>query len=542
MSTNPKRKQTIIGAGIVGAMEAYYAWKDAEEKGEQIRISIYDGHQTLAETTVQNIMPSLTIDEMMAVIPPAPLLDAALEIPFNQPGGIRASESISAKIKESLSAQEFIRQVKAYSKDPEGHAARTKSLFELGRMSMDLWLEFYDKGDEELKKIMQESNFNPCREPDSSVPVLHDGFRIDLLYNITDASKTAESWRKNYLQQGYQSCRVLSPAEVKALDPQLTKFCEEHKEDANTWKNDAVALYRPGGCIDTQVFLPKFYDYLTRKMGTYINNSGDVKDCLRVKFNRRVIGVRYADERTMLLDGLQFKEGGLKQNTHQYQDSQYIFCTGEAVDAFSNLGFAAPAYAGFAGASLMLDITIPEDQKASFVDFNHCMEVHQVGVCLAWQGRFRDNKIFIGVAGTKAFYGNLNPNVNDEFTLNRNLLQLNMINHVLPQFTSLALGTSTKGVVLDATDLQTLEDAKIARRWAGVRAVAPDGYPTLGAVYTGNGQVANARVTTHLGSGGVSMAHAAVLVSRCGLFKNTPMAKLPLIQDVLEYSNSRRRF
>ncbi len=31
------------------------------------------------------------------------------------------------------------------------------------------------------------------------------------------------------------------------------------------------------------------------------------------------------------------------------------------------------------------------------------MEVHQEGVILAWQARIKNNKVFIGVAGTKAF-------------------------------------------------------------------------------------------------------------------------------------------
>ena len=63
------------------------------------------------------------------------------------------------------------------------------------------------------------------------------------------------------------------------------------------------------------------------------------------------------------------------------------------------------------------------------------MEVHGEGIVLAWQARFKDNHLFIGVAGTKAFYGDKQPNKNEDFATNRNLIQLNMMNQVLPKST-----------------------------------------------------------------------------------------------------------
>jgi hypothetical protein len=82
----------------------------------------------------------------------------------------------------------------------------------------------------------------------------------------------------------------------------------------------------------------------------------------------------------------------------------------------------------------MITIPLSLDQIEKYKDLSHCMEVHNEGIVLAWQARFKENTIFIGVAGTKAFYGDKQPNKNEEFSKNRNLVQLNMINNVLPEF------------------------------------------------------------------------------------------------------------
>ena len=166
------------------------------------------------------------------------------------------------------------------------------------------------------------------------------------------------------------------------------------------------------------------------------------------------------------------------------------------------------------------------------------MEVHQEGVVLAWQARFRDNKIFIGVAGTKAFYGDKKPSKYEDFAKDRNLLQLNMINDVLPEFISLALQKDTSKQKLTAADLKLLEDSGIATRWVGTRAVAYDGFPTLGALYSAKGKIENARCTTHLGSGGASFAPAAVVFSRNTSNKDRKTDVLE--SDVGKYSSSQR--
>jgi len=167
------------------------------------------------------------------------------------------------------------------------------------------------------------------------------------------------------------------------------------------------------------------------------------------------------------------------------------------------------------------------------------MEVHQEGIVLAWQARARDNQIYIGVAGTKSFYADKKPNKDEDFAKNRNLLQLNMVNDVLPEFISLAIGRNTKGQTLNEADLITLEAKGIAKRWVGTRAVAYDGFPAVGSVYSPNGKVSNARITTHLGSGGVSLAPGVVMVSRSA--QEADFDGKALLQSVLTYGDSRRR-
>ena len=163
------------------------------------------------------------------------------------------------------------------------------------------------------------------------------------------------------------------------------------------------------------------------------------------------------------------------------------------------------------------------------------MEVHKEGIVLAWQARFNDNQLRINVAGTKAFYGDKQPQVQEDFAINRNLVHLNMVNQVLPDMVSLACGYPTNGKTLTQNDLTLLQDKGIARRWVGRRAVAYDGFPTLGALYHNDKKVANARCTTHLGSGGVSFGPAAVQMSRASDSSVDPFA-----QKILAYADSRR--
>ena len=371
-----------------------------------------------------------------------------------------------------------------------------------------------------------------------------DGYRIDLIYNVPNAVEPAQAMKYDYEGLSYRQCKILSPAQVMAIDPFLSYFCKSHSTvdgaGVAQWHNDSLALWRPGGCIDTHVFLPKFYAYLKKVMGTYINESGTVKPCFQLRFKREVHGVTFTKKRNKVgISSLHFVDGYIKRDRHAYKTSTYSFCPGEAVGMLTRCGLKEPAYAGFAGASLMLNIPIPTDKIADYSSFNHCMEVHQEGIVLAWQARFRDGKIFIGVAGTKAFYGDQQPHKDHDFAKNRNLLQLNMINDVLPEFISRALGRCTQGQQLTESDLSFLEANGIAERWAGIRAVAFDGFPTLGTAYTQKGaKIDNAFVATQLGSGGGSFAPAAVVVSQS--YRDEQVKRDPLVNTVLEFARSDR--
>lgn len=533
VSLQEPEQVVIIGGGMIGAMEAYYTYCDAQLRGVPVCITVWEKNEELFDTTICNIVPSLTCDEILAVVPRGQELIRKLDILFSNVGGIRVDDV--ADVHGTVVTEQFKQEAQQYSLDEEGHALRTQALLELGKMSMDLWQKMYNEADAELKNILELSSFNPCCElADDTTKRLHEGYRIDLIYNVAHAQERAQAMKQSYEQLGYTQCAFLTPEQVVSLDPFLADFCNAHSSD-NVWHDDAVALWRPGGCIDGKRFLPLLYEYLTKKMGTYTDEQGNKQNCFQVHYGNKVTGVEYATHNgKTVVAGLRFQDG--KTVCHACDLCSYVFCPGEAVGTLKSLGFSEPAYAGFAGVSLLLDIEIPQDKLQYCKAFNHCMEVHQEGVVLAWQARFKDNKIFIGVAGTKAFYSDQQPTKHQAFAKNRNLLQLNMINDVLPEFVSWALGYDTHGKTLTQQDFDYLESCGIAKRWAGVRAVVYDGFPTLGCLYKDNVCVENARCTTHLGSGGGSFSHAAVLMSRCAM--NADLDAFS--QQILAYSDSSR--
>lgn len=580
----------IVGGGIAGALHAYQAHREALQQGTKARILIFEKNKSLSDTTTLNVVFSLTPDEIIAVIPRSDELLKKLNVAFNEPGGLNVcginSCTTSANIVPSLTpdeilcvvprgkdlvdklqcsfnapggirvddvsnindsdvAKRFISQVGTYSQDTTGFQDRTKTLLAMGKMSMDLWQKFYDEADAELKNILIASNYNPCREmSQSGSKLLHEGYRIDIIYNVANAAARAEDMIADYQSLGYQNCTLLSPSEVMEIDPFLKEFCEDHSkkndDGALQWNNDSVALWRPGGCIDTKIFLPKFYDYLKRAMGTYVDNSGKTRDRFQILYEKEVKGLEFGQRNgKAIITGLDFGDGFIKKSSNECTHSSYVFCPGESVGTLNRLGLKEPAYAGFAGVSLFFSIPLPTDKIAEYKNFNHCMEVRQEGVVLAWQARFIDGKIFIGVAGTKAFYGDQKPSINHAFAKDRNLLQLNMVNDVLPEFISIALGKDTKDQKLTQADMDVLESKNIAKRWAGLRSVVYDGFPTLGTVYDAQGkEIDNGIVTTHLGSGGVSFGPAAVAIS-CSA-KNSKGSKNPLVEKVLNFAKSNR--
>lgn len=536
----------IVGGGIVGALESFYAYEEAKKNGEEIFITVYEKGLSFdtsnageaSTNTSYNIIPSLTIDEILSVVPRGNELVEKLAVLFNQPGGIRVDDVEG--INDSESALNFKKSVAIYGSD-KNHDDRTLSLLMLGKRSMDLWQKMYDEGDLELKTILEASNFNPCREPSNNTKVLHDGYRIDLIYGIPNAQQRALNMKTDYEKLGYQNCAILSPEDVTAIDPYLADFCLEHSDvDANmkrVWQNDSVALWRPGGCLDTRVFLPKFYAYLKKVMGQYKDENDQIHDRFQLHFGSEVTSIILDPQlENLRLIGLKFSNGTQQIENEPGIHSRYVFCPGESVGTLHHLGFNEPAYAAFAGPSLFITIPLTKDLMEKYKNFSHCMEVHKEGIVLAWQARFKENKIFIGVGGTKAFYGDKQPNKEEAFARDRHLVQLNMINHVLPEFISLALGYKTYGRTLSLEELASLEEKGIANRWVGRRAVAYDGFPTIGFLYCDNRKVCNARCTTHLGSGGVSFGPASVFISRCSEQNQND----PFVQKILMYADTRR--
>jgi hypothetical protein len=477
------------------------------------------------------------------VVPRGSELFKKLSLKFSEPGGIRIDDV--GGVNDSSITRNFTKEVEIYSEDKEAHDERTRALLDLGKLSMDAWQAMYDDADLELKQILINSNFNPCRNPRLlGQDVLHDGYRVDLIYDVADAEKRATVMKADYEKLGYTSCKILSPTDVSAIDPSLKKFAESHSsvnDKGNiVWKNDSVALWRPGGCLNTHVFLPKFYAYLEKKMGQYRNHNGELKNCFHIRENNKVEAIIYkrGSDRTVI-SGLRIaNQTEIKRNKHNYKRSNYVFCPGEAVGTLRGLDLQEPAYAGFAGPVLILNIPIPLRKSAEFSEFNHCMEVHQEGVVLAWQANIKNNCIEIGVGGTKAYYADQKPEITQEFALNRNLLQLNMINDVLPDCISLALGRDTRGQKLTLEDLTFLENQKIAERWVGTRAVAYDGFPSVGKVSNEDHEISNARCTTHLGSGGVSFAPAVVMASQAAMQEDKSSNEL--IQTILKFGNPTR--
>ena len=544
------QKIIIVGGGHLGLIEAYSTYVESKKTGEDIVVEIYEKNKSIQDTTAANIWNSHTPDEIAAVVPRGQQLAEKLAIPFDKPGGIRVQDVPGAN--DSPSAKRFIEHVKIDGQNTLAFEKRTNALLALGKAGMAMWKHLYQTADPQLKAVFKESNFNPCCEvAEDNKGKLHKGYRIDLIYDVSDAKAHAASMMKSYQDLGFQNCQFLSPDEVIARDPSLAKFCALHsavdKAGKRQWKEDSMALWRPGGCLDTQTFLPKFAAYLKKVMGKYRDKNGVQKDRFQLHLNKKVTGIIYGNEEPqhVIINGLNFEDGS-HINTQDI-NATYVFCPGEAVGTLEKLGFNEPAYAGFAGASLCLTVPVTSKQLKHFETLNHCMEVHKVGVVLAWQARIRDGKIFLGGAGTKAFYGDKQPTINQAFAKNRNLLQLQMFNDVLPQVVSIALDRDTTSQNLTEKDMAYLEEKGIAKRWVGRRSVVYDGFPTLGHLYHHGKVVTNARVTTHLGSGGGSFALIASLISSCSLNPAAAQKELSalnlspeFVKNVLDFADSRR--
>ena len=532
---------TIVGGGIIAALQSYFVHREAVKKGINLRITICEKNSLLDQTPGMGGVPSLTPDEICAVVPPIDQLVPAMKTLFSLPGGIRIDDVPA--ITTSPVTDRFLAELNVSSTQTDLNNERKKILLDLGRMSMDLWQSFYDTADQELREILGISNFNPCREiAQEGAQAFHNGYRIDLIYNVPNAINKALAMKKDYESLGYTKCEVLAPEKVELLDPSLASFCKKHSTVVNEqglreWNSDTVALLRPGGCIDGKTFMPKFYDYLKKSMGTYVDQAGNTQDAFTIHFGKEVKALQFESTNSDVakITGLYVNNGELISDPN----ATYVLCPGEAVGTLYKFALKEPAYARFAGASLKLEIPLSEDKIKEFEAFNHYMEVHQVGVVLTWQARFAEGKMRLGVAGTKAYYADQEPNTEQAFAKNRNLLQLNMMNDVLPQFLSIALGRDTTGQELTQQDLDFLENAGIAKRWVGTRAVAFDGFPTCDSLYTADGaKVSNGITLTHFGSGGVSFGTGAAFIGTQLLLGDAQVD--PLITKVLNFAQSNR--
>ncbi len=540
---NDTKELHIVGGGMLGVMQAYHEYKLAEQDGQQLRITIYEKNKKLSDTTVANLVPSLTPDEILAVVPPADQFVEKLSKRFDDQGGIRVNDV--PHVNDGPVITEFLNAVKEFNQDQLAQQKRTQSLLNLGNMSMELWEEIYQQANTEFKQIMLDSNYNPCRGLTSKNLVLHDGYRIDLIFDFPNAAEKAQGMAKTYADLGYSSSQVLPPAKVLQIDPSLQEFVESHSQfidGVREWEEDAIALYRPGGCIDTGVFLPKVYDYLAKKMGTYTDADGLQKPAFNVLYDHEIVQVVYSPNTSQISSLITNNAEVIQPNSSN--NLYYVFCPGESVGALKALGFKVPAYSGFAGPSLLMNI--PLAHADSITNIDNYMEVHKEGVVLAWQARIKDGNLFIGTAGTKAYYADQTPQVNQEFARERNLLQLNVINNVYPTliknvFADLDMDIK-EGQNLTSKHLSALEDAGIARRWVGVRAVAYDQYPTVGPLYTMQGNaITNAFVITHAGSGGGSCAPVLVHINSL-LMRGNELSNLPskLLQEAAYYARSDR--
>jgi hypothetical protein len=533
----PERKLVITGGGIIGYLEAYYAFLDARKRGERLRITIYEKNAALHDTTVGHLVPSLSPFEILAVVPAGTKLLDYLERKFTETDGLRVDDVPG--VIDSPASIEFLNAVRAISQDEAGYQARRETLIKLGERSMALWQKFYDEGDDSLKAILEKSNFNPARERSRfEERKLHDGYRFHLLFNTENALHKAHEIIEDFERLGYQDCAILSPKEVMAIDPFLTDFCLSHslesEQGERIWNHDAVALWRPGGCIDTQVFLPLFHQYLQSLMGQYLNANGEMKQAFVVHHQRKVEQVFYdAGNR---INGIRFFGGEkIKYQKPVYHETEHVFCPGESVGTLKSLGFFEPPCARFAGASLLLNIPVSEEQRPWLSQLSEYMSIINDGISSVWQARLIGDTFMIGIAGTKAYYGHEVPSVAHEFARNRNLVQLNMLNKILPRVISLAFERDTKGVLLTESDLQSLVDKQLVKQWVGSRGVAFDAFPTWGLLRNGQGLIGNARGTLLLGSGGVSFSHAAVLTSR-----GSDLIDSELSAKALELGDARR--
>ncbi len=516
--TYPDKKLIIIGGGILGHLAALMVHLN----GERARITIHERYPDGTYTPAANLWPSLTPDEILAVVPVGKAFLDAYNRAFDEEGGIFADVS---GVNDSALTQEFKNEVMSFSQDPTRHAERQASLLEVGRLAMDAWHQLYELADPDLKQILEDSNFHPCREPGADEEkTFHNGYRIDLFADDTHANDKIQGMIVDYHSIGYTRTCALTPSQVLDFDPSLQEFCAKYVDnDQQQWKPGSGAILRPGGCINARKFLPKLLDYLTAHMGRYQSDNEEtglkIKPCFKVKYDSTVIGI----ERMLQSDGKERVTGlgiqgvqKIHRNRHPYP-THYLFAPGNQVNALQQMGFTTIVNAGFAGVSTTLHVNIPEDLLSKYGTLEQHQEVHQNGIVVSWQARFdkSTNQLIIGVAGMKAYHGDVPPDLWGNFAQNRGLLQLQMIDKFFPELIDIALGREPSKpeirLPLSKENFEHLKDSGALILWVGVRAVAPDNYPSIGPLSVQGRLFANASTVTNAGSGGVAFGLIAVL-------------------------------
>lgn len=540
LKQHPDKKISFVGGSIASGLRLLLEWFANDQK--PLRATVFEASKVLyAAANFALIAPSLTPDEAAAVLPAIEAFMKSLQTKFNQPGGCSLE---NLEVDNLPFTAEFIAAVKTAGENPNESAVKTQALLALGKRSMELWGAIYDMADDELKAVFDESNFHPCLDNPQE-------YRVDLLCDMKNPAEHSQKMIDRYKGLGYKGCQILTPDEVLARKPVFREFVEAHSEKVGkAWKPGVGAVLRPGGCIGPE-FLENLFVYLQVKMGKYTNEVGQVKDCLRLKPDSRVVTAKYqvidnSNARIQHLvtehaDGAQRARG----NKHRYSEQRFIFSPGDgAQKTLASCGLESRPIARFVGAVLRFSVELPAEAGGKQQNSSNWLELHaQNGdVVLAMQLRktYEGEKCCVQLAagGTKAYAGDGSVGVDNssEFAKDRHVLQLNQIYRLWPSIIKQGLAKADRkpeaGRQLTFEDLIALEEAGVVMRAIGARACTPDGFPLIGQAYakasfvpdsaamdpetaaaagsTGNQglKVVNGEVSTGLGSGGASLAAA----------------------------------
>lgn len=498
-------KISIAGNGIVALMIAYLLFLRAKEENKPLKMTVR-GKYRINETTAAFLVPSLSWNELLSVVPPGSKLLEALKKLFTEfNGGIRLEPSDDILVR----AKEFINAVEACGKSEAVQRRRTELLVEFSKLSLSIWELIYATADDELRKIFIESNFLPCRELSTNDIQLRDGYRLDVYYQAKDLEKKVQTAVEESAANGYNHARHIPPGMLLKLDPAFQPFCQQYSSvnvnGVREWHEGAGVIFRPGGCINTPIFLTRFCDYLQQAMGKYVTETGEEKFCFKSKLGE-VTGLSYSANANHVTS---FEvDHQSKKHKRDYSKEYFILSPGERIGTVRRLGLFEPPHARFVGFSLKL--TIPKsmvEQCGYSMDYKSNMAI-RTGEASSSVVQVLKNEqgLVLGIGGLKAFLGLDDPDLQADYAIQASVYQLNMLNQVYASLISACLKRDTQGKQLTINDLQILLNSGMLQRAVGSRACAYDGAPTIDYGRNGKGPVENLIVATHLSSGGVTNA------------------------------------